>query len=431
MGDEQRYDLIIIGAGIGGVVCLHYARKAGLNVLLLEKQACVGGLWAGLPAWQDIQINKNDWTLGELPIGGTDQASILANIRAWVDSFDLASSIRLNTPVIQAQANATGWTVTTPARSYQCEFLVAATGAHNRPLIPQIERAHASVREFHSSALHDPQALGGRDVLVVGGGASAYDLLDLCFDHAARRVTWVYRTLKWMVPTRKPKRIAGDLRGLSKQQMLGVSVEQMNVEFNRDLRSRYEKFGLLDILPQGDFDLSRDQMIPGRRAMIENFSRIDRHRGTIARIDGNTVHLSTGTRIDADLVLWGTGYAIDQSYFEAPALAGATNIAALAARCGSLFRSLDAPKLFLLAPALLETTSTSPWAYAHASRTIVSHIRGQATLGVLPVLPKLNYFELPMFLAAHDAENYPPATWFSDYRELALNHPDDAPLPIP
>ena len=31
-------DLIIIGGGIGGVIGLHYAKKAGLKVLLLERQ---------------------------------------------------------------------------------------------------------------------------------------------------------------------------------------------------------------------------------------------------------------------------------------------------------------------------------------------------------------------------------------------------------
>ena len=43
MDDKQRFDLIIVGGGIGGVVCLYYARKAGLAVLLLETQGSVGG----------------------------------------------------------------------------------------------------------------------------------------------------------------------------------------------------------------------------------------------------------------------------------------------------------------------------------------------------------------------------------------------------
>lgn len=428
---NEQYDLLIVGGGIGGVIGLHYAKKAGLKVLLLEKQAVVGGLWAQLPAWQDIQINQNDWTLGDLPITGTDQASIARNIQAWVDKFDLAPLMRLNTPVTNAQATSSGWKVATPHGVYFSRFLLAASGGHNRPVIPQVERQHSAIEEFHSSALRDPNSLTGKDVVVVGGGASAFDLLDLCFQYKARRAVWVYRSLKWMVPTRKPKHLAGDLRGLSRQQMVGVSVEQMNADINQDLLGRYEKFGLNELLPQGRFDFARHQMIPGRCGMIANFASIERHQGEISRLSGRTIYLSSGARFDADVVLWGTGYDVDLRYFDSPALAQTTRAEALAARCGSLFRSLDAPNLFFLAPSLLESTSTSPWAYAHAARTIMSHICGKATLDTEPVLQKLNYFELAKFLATRDPENYPPDTWFANYRDLAMNHPDAEPLPIP
>ena len=91
--NAEPLDLLIIGAGIGGVIALHYARKAGLYVLLLERQSVVGGLWAELPAWQDIQFGRHDWTLGDLPIAGEDQASIRDNIQSWVDRFDLAEAM--------------------------------------------------------------------------------------------------------------------------------------------------------------------------------------------------------------------------------------------------------------------------------------------------------------------------------------------------
>ena len=58
------------------------------------------------------------------------------------------------------------------------------------------------MQEFHSSALRDPRLLSDRDVLVAGGGASAFDLLELCFQHGARRVIWAYRGTRWFMPTR-------------------------------------------------------------------------------------------------------------------------------------------------------------------------------------------------------------------------------------
>lgn len=430
MQDNDPLDLIIIGGGIGGVISLYYAKKAGLKVLLLEKQNVAGGLWAQLPAWQDIQINPIDWTLGDIPISGACQSSIADNIQAWIDKFDLSPLMRLDTPVTCAKQTEAGWQVEGPKQSWFCRYVICATGGYNHAFIPPAERVNPSVREYHSSALQDPAELTGKDVVVVGAGASAYDLLELCFEHQARRVVWVYRSLKWMVPTRKSKQLAGDIRGLARQWMSGVSVEQINQDLNLDLRARYEKFGLQEIFPAGTLDFGRDQLIPGRRGMIENFSRIERFRGKVLRIADRTVQLSSGEKIDADVILWGTGYTLDLSFFQSAQLAAISKVDELATRCGCLFRSLDAPNLFFLAVAL-ESTGSTPWFYAQAGRSIVSLISGKAHLDKVLVPRKINHFDLARFLAEWDQENFPPDSWFAAYREMALSWPDGEPMPIP
>ena len=40
---DSKYDVIIIGAGIGGLVCGCYLAKAGMKVLIVEKNAKPGG----------------------------------------------------------------------------------------------------------------------------------------------------------------------------------------------------------------------------------------------------------------------------------------------------------------------------------------------------------------------------------------------------
>ena len=95
-------DVLIVGGGIGGVISLKYAVEAGLAALLLEGAGRIGGLWRDLPSWQDIQFRKEDWTLGDLPIAGEDQPSILENIEAWVERFDLSPRIRLGARVRRA-----------------------------------------------------------------------------------------------------------------------------------------------------------------------------------------------------------------------------------------------------------------------------------------------------------------------------------------
>jgi len=428
--DKQR-DLIIVGGGIGGIISLKYAKDAGLDAILLESGDTVGGLWRDLPAWQDIQFRKEDWTLGDLPIAGEDQASILANIRAWVDRFGLASSIRLDTRVTSASPRNDGWEVSAEGYTGRSKFLIAATGGHNRPIVPQIERVRPTLTEHHSSALRDPAELAGKDVVVVGGGASAFDLLDLCFERQARSVTWVYRSVKWMFPTLHPKYFASGLRALARMQMLGISRAGQNKRVNRELRARYKKAGIEDLMPDKAFDFGHQMLVPGRRRMLQNITRITRHRSEIVRIEENTVLLASGDTCRADLVLWGTGYETDLSYLQVDRLPQLKRLDEIDRRCGGHFLALDAPNLFILAPGVLEMNTTTPWAYAHVAKSIMSHIRGNAVFDAEPIATNTNYFEMVRFLAKRDRANYPALLWYLKYLYLAFRRPDDRPLPMP
>lgn len=427
---NSSFDVAIVGGGLAGVVALAYARRAGLNAIVLERQGRVGGLWRDLPAWQDIQISLMDWTLGDLPLDGATQPHILANIEAWVTRFSLADGIRLNAPVQRARASGSAWELVTPQGEVRARHLIAATGAHNTPVIPQISRTDSAVRELHSSALRDPDALADRDVLVVGGGASAFDLLELCFQHGARRVIWVYRGLRWFLPTRKPKHIAGSVRGFARLQASGMTALQQSAALGADMRSRYEKFGISEIMPSHDFDVEHDQLIPGRPGMLANFAAIERHNGSVESIAGRTVTLSDGGRIEADLLLWGTGYSVDLSYFEAPEIASIRTLDALCARCSGIFHSLAAPNLYF--PGVgLDGIGSAAWSYCLLSRSIMSHIRGTARFENEVVGHKINHFDIVDYLALRDPASYPPDTWRAHYRDIALNTPDEQPYPIP
>jgi cation diffusion facilitator CzcD-associated flavoprotein CzcO len=423
-------DLAIVGAGAGGVIALYYAIQAGLQTVVLERQHTVGGLWAQLPSWQDIQNKAEDWTLGDIPIAGVDQAAILANIRQWVERFDLAEHIRLGCPVISAAPAGNGWDIETTAGKIRAKALIGATGVHNRPYVPAIRRSESVVAEFHSSALRDPAILSGKQVVVVGGGASAFDLIDLGLEYRAAQIWWVHRALKWMVPTAKPKAFASNLRELGKRQMLGQTGAQYRAAVDAELRARYRKFGMQDLLPDAPFDFERDQLIPGRWRLIAGLGQIRRHRDEIEAIQARSVVLRSGTTIDADVVLWGTGYDTDLAYLRPVGLHQIDRPDQLARRCGSMVMSLDAPNLYFISVGL-ESTSATPWHYAHLARTIVSQIRGSARLSREPVVRHLNFFGVPAYLAQFDPENYPADKWRDQYLSLVSEYPIEQPLPLP
>ena len=426
----DRYDVTIIGGGLAGLIHLHYANQAGLNAIVLERAPAVGGLWRTLPAWQDIQICPVDWTLGDLPMAGPYQPQVLANIESWVERFQLLPRIRLNSPVTRARHADGLWQVETPAGVFQAKHLISATGGQNRPLVPNVRREDPMVQEWHSSALREPGVLRGKDIVVVGGGASALDLLDLCMEHEASRVMWVHRGLRWFTPTQKSKSVAGSFRPYGKMQASGLPVEKQNALIGADLHSRYAKFGIEAILPDAPIDMRKDQLIPGRARMLQGFTLIERHPGTVASIERRHLVLADGTRLATDAVLWGTGYATDLSFFEHPEIAAIQSVHALMARCACIFRSLDAPNLYFPAVGLegVGATSLSSALYA---RSIMSHIQGKAMLDDTPVPHKLNHLDMVRHLAARDPASFAAAGGWEHYRDLTLRISDDQAFPMP
>jgi hypothetical protein len=130
------------------------------------------------------------------------------------------------------------------------------------------------------------------------------------------------------------------------------------------------------------------------------------------------------------LLLWGTGYGVDLSYFASPQIRSIRTLDALAARCGCIFRSLDAANLYF--PGVgLDGIGSAPWSYSLMCRSIMSHIKGTARLDNEPLGHRLNHFDIVEHLAQRDPASYPPDVWRAHYRDIALNTPDEQPYPIP
>jgi hypothetical protein len=161
--------------------------------------------------------------------------------------------------------------------------------------------------------------------------------------------------------------------------------------------------------------------------MIENFPKIERHRGEVTRIEGRRAVLSDGAAVAADLLLWGTGCEVDLGFFANESLSRIRRHEELFAQCGCGLLAIAEPGLYFLA-AGLESTGTAPWSYALLARTLMSHVRGQATLEPVPLARKLNHFHYAAFLAERDPVNFPQGHWKDEYQRLALVYPQDQPL---
>ncbi|MEM6913334.1 MAG: NAD(P)-binding domain-containing protein, partial [Pseudomonadota bacterium] len=361
---DATIDIAIIGAGIGGLTMARYAKAFGLSALVFDKADQPGGLWAELPSWQDIQFRAEDWSLNGIPIGGVTQPHILENIVQLVPRYDLEAMLRLGHAVTGVHRNEEHWTITTTRGSYGARNIVVASGLHNKPRIPEVVDAGFAGQTHHSSKIQDPDTLRGRCVTVVGGSASAYDLLELALEHQAAQINWVHRGLRWMVPSTRQKHEKSAHRAYAVSQMWGMDINKLNAATNEMLRAKYAYFAIDDIAPSYDFDYRHHSIIPGRPGVIEHFQSLNRYHGTLDRLDANeaTVTLVDGgqTSFDTDIVLYGTGYDLDLDYLQLPEFTGMRSALELRARCRRMIASTDYPGLYFLGATLLDGNGTAP-----------------------------------------------------------------------
>jgi cation diffusion facilitator CzcD-associated flavoprotein CzcO len=309
------YDVIVIGAGLCGIISLKYARDNGLNCLVLEKEEEAGGVWRWIPAWQDIQNRKQDFSINRVPLKGVKQPDIHQYIQEWVRKFDLHSYIRLSTQVISVSWNGEIWQVRTDQTTFQTRYLIVASGVQNRPWIPEVERSHSNITEIHSSELRKLEDLKNKRVTVVGGGASSWDLLDLAIQHKSSAIHWVYRNIRWFLPTyRKKHKSWPNIRELALVQTIGQSPERVNAFLRWLIKIKFDFFNLNSIKPDEPYDLKKHQLLPDRELMIRNLDRITRHQSEIRQITGKRIILKNRETIETDLILWATGFRMNLNY---------------------------------------------------------------------------------------------------------------------
>lgn len=415
-------DIVIIGAGISGIVFLKYAKEYNFNCLALEKQQQVGGLWKNLPSWQDIQNKRMDFTINKVPLEGVKQGDIQQFAESWVSKYSLSKDIFLDTEVESVAREGERWKIQTSNGIFTSDHLVLASGIHNEPFIPDVEHEASGITELHSSQLHHPALLKDKRVTIVGGGTSSWDLCEQALEQEPKNIDWIYRSIKWFFPTGGSKQAAWpNIREMALTQSIFRSIDSTNKFLRGLLWVMFKIFpSFLPFKPKEKFDQRKHQLAPGRADMIKNQDKIDQHIGEIRKIEGRELLLSNGERIETDILLWATGYEIDLSYTGLPEYEYIKDLDELFPKLGSLMLSLDYPNMYFVGMPLLGSTSATPFFSAVESKTILAHIAGKCSIPRKPILHHINHWDLFRYFAQFDHHNYTPYLWKVKYFLLAV-----------
>ena len=163
VGEGTEFDVVVVGAGPGGLAAAVYATSEGLSTLVIERES-VGGQ-AGSSS---LIRNYLGFPRG---LSGTELA-MRAHQQAWAFGARFLR-MREATELRVAKGGAPHTVVTADGRSVAARAVVLATGVTYRKLsVPELDQL-TGAGVFYGASRWEAAALAGEDVYIVGAGNSA------------------------------------------------------------------------------------------------------------------------------------------------------------------------------------------------------------------------------------------------------------------
>lgn len=214
LAPDRDFSVVVIGAGMSGLVAAYRLKQAGVPFVVLEKNPDVGGTWfenrypgcrldTNNFAYSFSFAQKADW-----PQQFSPRDAIHGYFRDVAEELGLREHIRFSTEVVSAayDDDSASWTVRARGahgaeQVLDASAVITAVGQLNRPHIPDIPgREGFRGRAWHSAQwVHDVD-LSGKRVAVIGTGASAYQVVP-SIAGAVSHLSVFQRTPPWMLPT--------------------------------------------------------------------------------------------------------------------------------------------------------------------------------------------------------------------------------------
>ena len=213
--DRNEFDVVIVGAGFGGLYALYKLRGAGFSVRVFEAAPDVGGTWY----WNRYpgarcDVESVDYSYSFSPeleqewhwsARYATQPEILSYLRHVAERFDLRRDIQFDTRVVGLayDADTSRWTVRTDrGDAVSSQFCVMATGCLSTAQMPDLPgAADYRGRSFHTGTWPGPVDFNGQRVGVIGTGSSGIQVTPEVAAQADRVVVF-QRTPNFTLPAR-------------------------------------------------------------------------------------------------------------------------------------------------------------------------------------------------------------------------------------
>lgn len=177
---QAPLDAVVIGAGQAGLSTSYHLRRLGLDHVVLDADGAPGGAWQH--RWDSLTMDDvhgvADLPDAPAPAGRHEPANVV--VPEWFGEYERAHDLPVLRPVRVDRVESVGDLLVVHAgpRSWTTRTVVNATGTWTRPFVPH----YPGQESFRGEQLHTVDYPGaehfrGKRTLVVGGGASAVQLL--------------------------------------------------------------------------------------------------------------------------------------------------------------------------------------------------------------------------------------------------------------
>jgi putative flavoprotein involved in K+ transport len=291
---DERYDVVVIGAGQAGLAIGHFLGKQGRRFMILEAADSIASAWRS--RWDSLVLftpRRYDALPGLAfpgdPEGYPTRDEVIAYLERYTADFELP--IALSSPVRSLTKEGNAFVLEAGAKRILAHQVVVATGPFQVPNMPALADGLANeIFQTHSTGYRRPADVPDGRVLVVGGGNTGFQIA------------------KELAATREVHLAIGSRQKPLPQRLLG-----------RDLFWWLTKLGLLSKTVEsrvGQRLRSSDTLIGSSPRQVKRHGVQVRPRAV--RVDGRTIGFADGSELEVDAVIWATGYRPDHSWIELP-----------------------------------------------------------------------------------------------------------------
>ncbi|HXO51021.1 MAG TPA: NAD(P)/FAD-dependent oxidoreductase [Mycobacterium sp.] len=339
---------LIIGTGFSGLGMAIELQRRGVEFVILEKAAEIGGTWRDntYPGCAcDIPSHMYSFSFEPKPDWQhmwSFQPEIFDYLKGVTDKYGLRRYIQFNSHVDRAHwdDDELRWHVfTKDGHEFVAQFVVSGVGGLHIPLIPEFdgldEYRDAGGAAFHSAQWDHSVDLSGKRVAVIGTGASAIQIVpEIVNDVGALQL--YQRTPAWVMP--RPNNpipewmrdMFTNVPGTRELMRWGIYWIHEAVGFAMTRQPRLLKIG--ELLGKSNIRRSvkdrelRRKLIPHYRAGCKRILNSDTYyqgianpktevvTDGIARFTARGIVTADGTEREADVVVFATGFHVTDSY---------------------------------------------------------------------------------------------------------------------